>query len=198
MRAGDNGDYQLLRENPGEPCTLRIVDESTSSKMKLSLLISPNIDLDTLRGRRALADDVETELVVLPPTCCTDAWTCWRSRCVAAAARKRAASSRPFPEILGAGESSSASSRRAPTNLAPDLPDERRRHIDRVLGDDFLARMPSIEDAEMNGIQALLAETERDVSEQRKVAQQGFDAMQAEIMRRYKDGLADDTDLLAD
>ena len=85
-----------------------------------------------------------------------------------------------------------------PTNLAPDLPDERRRHIDRVLGDDFLARMPSIDDGELSEIQSLLADTEREVSEQRKSAQLAFDTLQTEIMRRYKDGLADDTDLLSD
>ena len=155
------------------------------------------VDLDTLRQRRALADAVETELSFYRRL------LHGRMDLLAFEMRRRNGEEtrsliEALPEILGAGESTSDSIGRVPTNLAPDLPDERRRHIDRVLDDDFLARMPSIGDEELNEIQSLLADTERDVSEKRKEAQYGFDAVQVEIMRRYKYGLADDTDLLAD
>ena len=153
------------------------------------------VDLDALRERRTLADDVETELSFYRRL------LHGRMDLLAFEMRRRSGEEKrslieALPEILGAGETTSDGIGRVPTNLAPDLPDERRRHIDRVLADDFLARMPSLEDAELTEIQTLLADTEREVSEQRKSAQVGFDALQAEIMRRYKDGLAVDTDLL--
>lgn len=124
------------------------------------------VDLDTLRQRRALADAVETELSFYRRL------LHGRMDLLAFEMRRRNGEEtrsliEALPEILGAGESTSDSIGRVPTNLAPDLPDERRRHIDRVLDDDFLARMPSIGDEELNEIQSLLADTERDVSEKR-------------------------------
>ena len=156
-----------------------------------------NLDLDEVRERRALSDGVETELSFYRRL------LHGRMDLLAFEMRRRSGEEtrsliEALPEILAAGESTSDSTGRVPTNLAPDLPDERRRHIDRVLGDDFLARMPSIADGELSEIQSLLADTEREVSEQRKYVQLAFDTLQTEIMRRYKDGLADDTDLLSD
>ena len=155
------------------------------------------LDLDALRERRSLADDVETELSFYRRL------LHGRMDLLAFEMRRRSGDETrslidALPEILGAGESTSDSSGRVPSHLAPELPDERRRHIDRVLGDDFLARLPSIGDDELSEIQSVLADTERDVSEQRKTAQVAFDTLQGEIMRRYQEGLADDTELLAD
>lgn len=155
------------------------------------------VELDVLRDRRTLADDVETELSFYRRM------LHGRMDLLAFEMRRRSGEETrslmdALPEILSAGETTSGNVGRVPTNLAPDLPDERRRHIDRVLGDDFLARMPAIEDGELVEIQTLLGDTEREVSDQRKAAQQAFDTLQAEIMRRYKDGLADDTDLLSE
>ena len=154
-----------------------------------------DLDLDALRERRALADDVETELSFYRRL------LHGRMDLLAFEMRRRSGEEtrsliEALPEILAAGDTTTESIGRVPSNLAPDLPDERRRHIDRVLGDDFLARMPAIADGELNEIQILLADTEREVSEERKAAQHGFDSIQTEIMRRYRDGLADDTDLL--
>lgn len=156
-----------------------------------------DVTLDVLRERRALADEVETELSYYRRM------LHGRMDLLAFEMRRRAGEEsrsliEALPEILGAGETTSATIGRVPSTLAPDLPDERRRHIDRVLGDDFLARLPMIDEAELGEIQTMLADTEREVSAQRKTAQQAFDTLQAEIMRRYKDGLADDTDLLSD
>ena len=156
-----------------------------------------SVELETLRERRTLADDVETELSYYRRL------LHGRMDLLAFEMRRRAGEETEslidaLPKILGAGESTSDSVGRVPTHLAPDLPDERRRHIDRVLGDDFLARLPMIEDAELGEIQTSLAETEREVSDERKIAQRAFDTVQSEIMRRYRDGLADDTALLSD
>ncbi len=155
------------------------------------------VDLETLRERRAFADEVETELSYYRRL------LHGRMDLLAYEMRRRSGQATEalidvLPQILGAGESTSDHVGRVPTNLAPELPDERRRHIDHVLADDFLARLPVIEDSEMGEIQTSLTETEREVSEQRKAAQQAFDTLQSEIMRRYKEGLADDTALLSD
>ena len=155
------------------------------------------LELDVLRERRSLSDALETELSFYRRL------LHGRMDLLAFEMRRRSGEEtrsliEALPEILGAGETTSDSAGRAPTNMMPDLPDERRRHVDKVLGDDFLARLPSIEDAELADIQTMLGDTEREVSEQRKSAQVGFDTLQAEIMRRYKDGLADDTDLLTE
>jgi hypothetical protein len=80
--------------------------------------------------------------------------------------------------------------------LAPDLPLVGRRHIDQVLADDFMARLPEIEESELSEIQAELAEVEGEISAQRRSVQQVFDVLQSEITRRYKEGLADVDQLL--
>ena len=79
--------------------------------------------------------------------------------------------------------------------LAPDLPEERRRHIDRVLEDDFLSRLPECESGELSEIQEVLVETEQEISTSRKAVQHIFDFIQAEIMRRYKEGQVDPDEL---
>ena len=42
---------------------------------------------------------------------------------------------------------------------SPDLPEDRHRPVDKVLGDDFLTRMPELEEAELSEMQDLLADT---------------------------------------
>ena len=68
--------------------------------------------------------------------------------------------------------------------------------IDRALGDDFLAHLPSLEDHDLEEIQAALTEAEREVSTQRRAVYDVHDRISAEITIRYREGLADATDLL--
>ncbi len=156
------------------------------------------LDLDVLRQRRELADQVETE------------WSYYRRLLhgrmdlLAFELRRRSGDEsrslmEALPEILAAGESpSGGQAGRLPSMLAPELPEDRRRSIDRVLEDDFLARLPQLDDDELSSIQTTLAETEREVSDNRRAAQQAFDAIQAEILRRYEDGTADGSGLFED
>jgi hypothetical protein len=78
----------------------------------------------------------------------------------------------------------------------PELSGDGNRAIDRVLGDDFLARLPSLEDDELEEIQAALTEAEREISSQRREVYNVYDRISAEITHRYREGLADPADLL--
>jgi hypothetical protein len=65
-----------------------------------------------------------------------------------------------------------------------------------VLADDFLARLPDLEDEEIESIQATLAEVEGEVSSQRRTVFEAYDRVQSELTRRYREGLADADDLI--
>lgn len=78
----------------------------------------------------------------------------------------------------------------------PDVPREGRRPIDKVLGDDFLTHLPDIDDDELNDIQLMLSDAEERVSEQRRAVYDVLETLNAEIARRYRDGLVSVTELL--
>ncbi len=153
------------------------------------------LSLDVLRERRELADQVETELSYYRRL------LHGRMDLLAFELRRRSGQEtrtliEALPEILAAGETTGGQTGRLPSTLAPDLPEDRRRSIDRVLDDDFLARLTQIDDEELAAIQSSLAEAEREVSGDRKVVQLAFDTIQAEILRRYEEGTADSAGLL--
>lgn len=72
----------------------------------------------------------------------------------------------------------------------PDVPMEGRRPIDRVLADDFLTHLPDIEDSELEPIQLMLTEAERNVSAQRRLVYEVLETLTGEVARRYRDGTA--------
>jgi hypothetical protein len=155
------------------------------------------VDLDTLRERRSTADDVETELSYYRRL------LHGRMDLLAFELRRRAGEEsrtimEALPEILGAGERASAEAGRKPTALAPELPSEGQRAIDRVLDDDFLSRLPSLSDEELEEIQTMLTDTEQEVSTRRRAVQEIFDRIQSEILRRYREGQATAGGLLVD
>ncbi|MFQ5967003.1 MAG: aerial mycelium formation protein [Acidimicrobiia bacterium] len=148
------------------------------------------VDLDELRDRRAQADDVETELSYYRRM------LHGRMDLLAFEMRRRSGEEtrtllEALPEILGGGDSRGEGAQHRPGSLAPDLPLEGHRTIDRVLDDDFLSRLPSLSDEEVAEIQETLSETEQEVSGQRRQVQAAFDQIQAEILRRYKEGKAE-------
>ena len=156
-----------------------------------------DIPLDELRERRTLCDGLDTELSYYRRL------LHGRMDLLAFEMRRRKGEEsrsliEALPEILAGAESRApmtSSGRPVPVTV-PDLPIEGKRIIDRVLGDDFLARLPSLDDAELEQIQALLTSTEVDVSEQRRQVYEVYEMLQAELTRRYRDGLADVDELL--
>ena len=95
-----------------------------------------------------------------------------------------------LPEVLASWASGEAGlpERRVAVEV-PDLPPQGRRAVDRALADDFLARLPEMEDAELEQVQQRLAEVEAEVSRQRRAVFEASDRIQAELVRRYRLGL---------
>jgi hypothetical protein len=156
-----------------------------------------DISLDELRERRKLCDALDTELSYYRRL------LHGRMDILAFEMRRRRGEEsrsliEALPDILAGAEAqgpATTSGRVLPVTV-PDLPDDGKRIIDRVLGDDFLARLPSIEDEDLEQIQEVLTGTELDVSEQRRRVYEAYEMLQAELTRRYRDGLADVDELL--
>lgn len=79
----------------------------------------------------------------------------------------------------------------------PELAGAGRRAVDHALSDDFLARLPRLEDGELASIREDLSATEHTVSEQRRAVHDAHDLITGELTRRYRDGLADADELLS-
>lgn len=97
-----------------------------------------------------------------------------------------------LPEIL-AGEATAGPGfpeRRVDVKV-PDLPEVGRRAIDRVLADDFLARLPDLTDAELDEIRERLVAVEAELSAHRRAVHDAHDRIQAELTRRYAAGTAE-------
>jgi hypothetical protein len=102
-----------------------------------------------------------------------------------------------LPQILADGIDG-PSRNTIPKDLSLELPElsgTGNRSIDRVLGDGFLAFLPSLEVDELEEIQATLTETEQQISTQRRSVYDVYDRINEEITRRYRNGLVDTTDL---
>jgi hypothetical protein len=104
-----------------------------------------------------------------------------------------------LPDILADGERGGAPQLLVPRTLPvdpPDIPEEGRRRIDHVLGDDFLAHLPDISDTDLEEIQGTLTAAERQISDQRRAVYEVLELLTAEVARRYRDGLASVSELL--
>lgn len=101
-----------------------------------------------------------------------------------------------LPQILaGPGQRSTHGSGRH-MHTEPSRLDEHRRREEAIIADTELSDVSHLSDDELtSGIQALL-ETEHEVSEVRRDVQRVVDVFQAEIGRRYREGLASVDDLL--
>lgn len=158
-----------------------------------------NVALDELRSRRALCDTLDGELSYYRRL------LHGRMDLLAFELRRRSGEEErslidALPEILAGSESAADPLRsdmpRALPIETPDIPPEGRRMIDRALGDDFLARLPSTETEDLKRIQVLLTEVESEISDQRKAVYGAYEEIHAELTRRYRDGLVDVSELL--
>ncbi len=157
-----------------------------------------SVPLDELRERRRLCDNVDTELSYYRRL------LHGRMDLLAFEMRRRAGEEtrsliEALPEILAdteAGEPGEGLPAKALPIEAPEAPQTGRRGIDRVLDDDFLAHLPTIDDEEIERIQAMLAETESEISTKRRMVYDAYERIQNELSRRYRNGLADVDELL--
>lgn len=154
--------------------------------------------LDDLRTRRAMCDDLDVELSYYRRM------LHGRMDLLAFEMRRRAGEEQQslleaLPRILAEGAYTAQPglpSRSLPIEV-PDLPLVGRRAIDRALDGDFLARLGSLTDEDLRTTHTFLSELEVEVSRQRRMVHTALDRLQEELVRRYREGLADPGDLLS-
>ncbi|MEN8112859.1 MAG: aerial mycelium formation protein [Actinomycetota bacterium] len=153
------------------------------------------LSMDELRERRGVLDDLDTELSYYRRM------LHGRMDLLSFEMKRRSGEEtrsliEALPQILADGIS--AAPRTAiPKDLPLELPEKSgagNRIIDHVLADDFLAHLPSLDDAELDEIQTALTWTEGEISSQRRKVYEVHDLINAEITRRYRDGLVDADD----
>lgn len=155
-----------------------------------------DLTLDEVRARRADADQEETDL------------SHNRSKLIARMDLLKAEQARRagelegsiidvLPQILaGPGQRRTHGSGRH-LHTEPSRLDEHRRKEEAIVADTELSDVTHLSDDDLVAGIAALAETEREVSEVRRDVQHVVDFFQAEIGRRYREGLANVDDLLA-
>ncbi|MBT8199334.1 MAG: hypothetical protein KJO36_02335 [Acidimicrobiia bacterium] len=178
------------------------VVEGTDSRRRIDRIRDPaflvdleSIDMDQLRDRRRMCDELENELSYYRRL------LHGRMDLLAFELRRRSGEEtrtlmEALPEILTDGPPIGDPHGRPPRIDVPDLPEDRRRRIDTVLDDNFLGRLVTIDEDELQKLQATLVEIEADISTQRSDSQHAFDAIQAELTRRYREGLGGFDELL--
>lgn len=157
-----------------------------------------DIPLDELRTRRGICDQLDSELSYYRRL------LHGRMDLLSFEMRRRSGDEsrsliEALPDILADSEGADSPYLLVPKSLPvepPDIPIEGRRSIDRVLGDDFLAHLPEIEDGELRSIQETLTDAERRISDQRRLVYEVLETLTGEVARRYRDGLASVTELL--
>lgn len=148
------------------------------------------LELDELRSRRDLAEEVERELSFQRRL------LHGRMDLIAfELRRRRGEESRSLidalPEIIAAGMSGGSVGNYRHLSLELKLPEVTgRRQIDQVLEDDAMVRITSMDEAELADVQLALTEAEAQISDRRRLLHSVIDRLQAEIIDRYKRGLA--------
>lgn len=102
-----------------------------------------------------------------------------------------------LPEILAGPHGDPNPGARPMGVELPDLPDVGRRDLDRVMGDDFVSHIGDFDEAELEDIRRGLAEAEQILSDDRRVVFESYDKLQTELARRYREGLADPSELIS-
>jgi hypothetical protein len=101
-----------------------------------------------------------------------------------------------LPGIL-ADEPSTGSAREARTVGFYTPPEEGRRADDAGFDLPSLSQVPDLDDGELGDLIARLSEEEAQVSEARRAVLANLDGLQAELVRRYREGGADIDDIMA-
>jgi hypothetical protein len=149
-----------------------------------------SLTLDELRARRDLADEVETELSYYRRL------LHGRIDVLAFEQRRRRGEEDrslidALPEILtGRERTGGARARHLSTDL-PELPVKGRRHLDRILGNDLMMRLPELSEDDLVEASTELTEMEGEISAARQEVQAVLDRLQSEVIARYKSDLGD-------
>lgn len=148
------------------------------------------LELDELRRRRDLAEEVERELSFHRRL------LHGRMDLIAFELRRRRGEEdrsliEALPEIIAAGLSGGSVGSYRHLSVELKLPEiTGRREIDQVLEDDALVRVTTMEESELADVQLALTDAEGEISDKRRRLHTVIDLLQAEIIDRYKRGLA--------
>ncbi|MHB8439735.1 MAG: RsiG family protein [Acidimicrobiales bacterium] len=101
-----------------------------------------------------------------------------------------------LPALIGGGPPRPSGPGRLPTRMAPDDVDIDTSEIDAVLDAGRIGHLPTMSDEELRHVAQQLIEVEGRISQQRKMLHERIDAVQGEIVARYKSGQASADGLL--
>ena len=82
--------------------------------------------------------------------------------------------------------------------MQPSSPEQFETWVNGLAPGLDLSDVPALSDGELERVARALAEGERNLSDRRRGVQQVMDAVAGELARRYREGLADVAQLLAD
>jgi hypothetical protein len=103
-----------------------------------------------------------------------------------------------LPTIIGSGPPRPAGYGRLPSQMSPDLDrDDLTAEIDAVLDADHVGALMTMDPAELRTVGERLSAIEERISHERRALHERIDALQAEIVSRYKTGEASVDGLLA-
>lgn len=154
--------------------------------------------LDELNSMRAEADEVENE-ISFERRLCQGRIDILRAELDHRAGKAADVISR-LPEILakelGGRSGTEPLPSRAPDLSVPDNAGIPRRRVEEIAGEQTLARLNEMDQAEIERIIEQLQEHEKNLSRQRRALHDVVDRIQAEIVDRYATGEADPDSIL--
>jgi hypothetical protein len=164
-----------------------------SGKRRIDTVLEPEyladlaeIDLDELRARRDTAEDVESQISYYRRL------LHGRMDLLNFELRRRSGEEErslldALPEILASGMVLGGEPNLRHIETMPPLPTTTgRRLIDRIMDDGILTQLPELTDDEVNEALERLGEVETELSSQRKQLHGVIDALQNEIVARYR------------
>ena len=93
--------------------------------------------------------------------------------------------------IIGSGPARPSGNGRLPSQMSPDMEKfDLTREIDDVLNAEGIGRLPTMAEEDLRSLAGSLTVIEQRISDQRKTLHERIDALQAEIVSRYKTGEA--------
>ncbi len=169
----------------------QVLDESFTADLE-------NVPLEEIRARRSMLDKLDTEFSYYRRI------LHGRMDLLDFELRRRSGEEtrsllEALPEILSDGRTASTTNPldRELSLDTPEFAGAGRRQVDKALADDFLSRLPFLEDSELTEIREGLAASESEVSKQRRAVYDAHDLITAELTRRYREGAADADELLS-
>jgi hypothetical protein len=100
--------------------------------------------------------------------------------------------------IIGSGPARPSGNGRLPSQMSPDMEKvDLTREIDDVLDADGIGKLPTMTEDELRTLGGRLTTIEKRISDQRRTLHERIDALQAEIVSRYKTGDVNPDDLLS-